>query len=106
MADITLSVKRPTGDDGDLTEIGKISFGERGNLTLLSAGPGFQSALENILAAVNAQEELRIKVPPPPEAEAMSLFRRSVKRDEPDLLQAMCDYMEQKYDLYLSQDAE
>src|SRR5262245_56153481 len=103
-AEITLSIKRPSGEDDELTEIGKVSFGAHGELTLLSANTGFQSALENVLRAVNAETELRIKVPPPPEAAPLSLFRRTVKRDEPDLLEAMCDYMEQKYDLFLAQE--
>jgi hypothetical protein len=106
MADIIMSVKRPVGDDDNLAEIAKVSFGERGRLALLSANPAFQSVLENVLSAVNAQEELRIKVPPPPEAEPMSVHRASIKRDDPDLLDAMREYMEQKYDLHLSQDGE
>jgi len=102
--EITLIVKRPDDED-DLVEIGKVAFGERGKLTLLSASAAFRSALESVIAAVNEQDELRIKVPPPPEAEPMSVFRRTVTRDEPDLLEAMCDYTEQKYNLHLVQES-
>jgi hypothetical protein len=97
----TFRVLRREGDD-DLREIGKVSVGDGGRLTLVGASGPFRGPLRDIIDAVNGLEEIRIKVPPPRGAEPGALYRRSVTRSEPDLLDALGAYLEQKYDLLLA----
>jgi hypothetical protein len=92
-------------DDDSLHPLGRVAQGARGQLTLLSASPGYEGPLRNILAAVNAQEQLRVKVPPPPGSEPYALHVRTVTRDDADLADALKDYLEQKYGLVLADDA-
>lgn len=99
--EIVLTVQR-LEDDDTVTDIGKLSFGDHGKLTVISAEAAFKSVLETIVSTVNAQEELRIKVPPPPDAEPGSLYRRSATRDDADLLDVMREYLDQKYGLILN----
>jgi hypothetical protein len=45
---------------------------------------------------------LRVKSPAPPEADPTGIVWRSVERDDPELLKALGEYLEQKYELYLA----
>jgi len=81
--------------------VGKLAIGERGRIDLLEAADGFEPALRRVIAAVNSLDELRIKAPPPPDADPGALYRRTVTRDDADLTFAIGAFMEQKYDLRL-----
>src|SRR5262245_49251430 len=89
------------GADDALREVGRIGFGPRGHLTLLSARPGYYDILERVLQAVNVQETLTIKVPPPAGGNPGSVFVATVRRDDPELLSVVRDYLEQQYDLHV-----
>lgn len=88
-------------DDDSLREIGQVTVGDAGRMTLVDASGAFRLPLQDIVDTVNALDELRIKVPPPPGAAPGSLFRRSFARSEPDVLDALREYLDQKYDLVL-----
>lgn len=79
--------------------IGTIAIGQRGRIDVLDADAGYAEALRGVIDGVNALDELRIKTAPPPEAEPGALYRRNVSRDDPDLLDAIGEFLEQKYDL-------
>jgi hypothetical protein len=79
--------------------IGRIAIGSRGHVEVLEADEGYAEALRGVIDGVNALDELRIKTAPPPEAEPGALYRRTVSRDDPDLLDALGEFLEQKYDL-------
>lgn len=98
-------LKRDMTDDS-LYPIGKVMLGPRGELTLTSAGEGFEEPLQNILQAVNSLDEFRIKVPSPPGSEPFSLDAKSVGRDNPDSPSALRDFLEQRYGLVLSNGKE
>jgi hypothetical protein len=87
--------------DDTLREVGRVAFAERGQLMLLSALPDYRALLERILEAVNGQETLTIKVPPPAGEEPGSVFSATVRRNDPKLLDAVQDHLEQQYDLHL-----
>lgn len=99
--EMTFTVELPIGDTGDMLSIGRVSIGSTGRLTLLNANEGFQSALENAIQEANSLEEFRIKAPPPEDAPPMSLYFRTVKRDDSDLVDALCDFLSQNYNLIL-----
>jgi hypothetical protein len=82
-------------------ELGRLSFGPRGVLALVSARPPYERLLAGVVEAVNARDELVLKVPPPPGGKPMGVYHLSVARTAPDLLERMGDYLEQKYDLLL-----
>lgn len=84
--------------------IGKVAIGQRGRIALLEADAGYAEALRGVIDGVNSLDELRIKTAPPPEAEPGALYRRNVSRDDPDLLDALGEFLEQKYDLRIVQE--
>ena len=101
-AEVILQIQRRNSDDENPTPIGKVSVGERGMLKLVDSDPAFKDALKNIVDAVNGKEKLRVKSPPPPEAHPTAIVWRSVERDDPELLQALSEYLEQKYELFVA----
>jgi len=86
-------------------ELGTLDFGPSGQLTLVSARPGYERLLQDIVGSTNAREEIVIKVPPPPGGKPMGIYHLSVPRTSPDLLDRLMEYFEQKYDLMLMEQA-
>jgi hypothetical protein len=99
--EVILQIQRRNTEDESPTAIGKVSVGERGKLTLVDCDPAFAAAIKNVVEAVNGKDKLRVKSPPPPEADPTGIVWRSVERDDPELLEALGEYLRQKYDLYL-----
>ena len=98
---VTLIVEAKDVASGARKEIGRVQFGERGLLSLLSADAGHRTELEANLRNVNEKEELRIKVAPPPEAPKFSIYVANVNRDDPELLEVVIAYMRQCHGLVL-----
>ena len=99
---LTLRVQR-LDRELDLTiDIGTVTFGPQGELTVVATEPYFDDFLANVVREVNAKKELRIKVPPPAGAPPFSIYTLTVERSAPDLLAMMRQYLEQKYDLLLA----
>lgn len=100
----TFRIERP--DEGGMppTPIGRLGCDGNGRLHLLEADPAYTAALGSVLEAVNGQEALRVKVPPPPEAEEGGVWWSTITRDDPDLLDSLPPYFEQKYNLLLTPD--
>jgi hypothetical protein len=82
-------------------EIGRVQFGKRGQLSLLSAAADRRTDLEAKIRNINEQESLRIKVAPPPEAPKFSIYASDVSRDDPELLDVVIAYMRQSHGLEL-----
>lgn len=94
-------------DYGDSTgQIGKIAVGAEGMIRLVEADPLFEPILDDIVTAVNNQPDFRIKVPPPPDAAQGGVWWQNVTRDDADLVDALCQYIEQKFALYCIADNE
>ena len=100
--EVIFQIQRRNTDDESPTPIAKVSVGDRGNIKLVDSDPAFKDALKNILDAINAKDKLRVKSPPPPEGDSTGIVWRSVERDDPELLNALGEYLQQKYDLYLA----
>lgn len=101
----TFRIERP--DEGGLppTAIGRLGCDGDGRLRLLESDPAYTAALEGVVEAVNGQEALRVKVPPPPEAEERGVWWSTITRDHPDdLVDSLPPYFEQKYNLLLTPD--
>ena len=64
-APLTLRVQRLDRDLDLPIDVGTVTFGPQGELAVVSTEPFFDEYLGNIVNAVNAKKELRIKVPPP-----------------------------------------
>ena len=82
-------------------ELGTLNYGPRGQLAVVSARPGYERLLADIVKGVNEREEIVIKVPPPPGGKPLGIYHLAVDRGAPDLLDRMMEYFEQKYDLLL-----
>ena len=95
-------VQRMNRRGGRTIDIGAVSYGPGGHLEVVSADPKYRTFLANVVATVNATDELSIKVPPPPDAEPYSVYFRIVDRTAPDLLDVMRTYLERDYDLLLA----
>lgn len=85
--------------DGAATRIGRLAIGARGMLAVVEADPLFAEPLRSVVDAVNAQESLRIKAPPPPNEAEGGIAHDTVLRDDPQAGFAVRELMEQKYDL-------
>jgi hypothetical protein len=100
-APLTLGVQRLAREHNVKIDIGTITFGPQGQLAVASARPRFEGYLAKVVADVNAQEKLTIKVPPPEGAKPFSFYTLTVPRTAPDLLGTIREYLEQNFDLLL-----
>ena len=89
-------------DLGVQIDVGTVTFGAEGELAVVAAEPHLVKFLGDVVEAVNAKKELRIKVPPPADAKPFSIYSLTVARSAPDLLDIMRTYLEQKFDLVLA----
>jgi hypothetical protein len=94
-------VRRIDPTDDLPIDVGTVTFGARGELAVVAAEPQHEKFLADVIEAVNAKEVLRIKVPPPPEAEQFSIYSQTVARTAPDLLDVMRTYLQQRFELAL-----
>ncbi len=84
------------------TPLGRVAVGDAGALILLEAVPGQEDFLANLLRDINAKEAFRLKVPPPPEAEPFEVYGQLTRRTDPDILDAVRNYLETYYDVVLT----
>ncbi len=98
---VILIVEIKDEKSGTRKEIGRVQFGQRGQLSLVSAVPEHRRDLEEKIININQQDELRIKVAPPPEAPKFSIYVSAVNRDDPELLDVVIAYMRQSHGLEL-----
>ncbi len=101
---LTLRVQRRDWATDLRVDLGTVTFGPQGQLAVVSARPNFEKYLSNLVAEVNAKNELSIKVPPPEGGRPMGVYFMTVARTAPDLLDMMRQFLEQKYDLLLVDD--
>jgi hypothetical protein len=100
-APLTLRVQR-LDRDRDLTiDLGTVTIGPQGHLTVAAAEAPFKEYLAGVVETVNAQKEIHIKVPPPADGRPNGIYYLLVARTSPDLLEMMRQYLEEKYDLLL-----
>jgi hypothetical protein len=97
----TFGVQRLDRDNDLRTDVGTVTFGPQGQLTVVAAQPHCEAYLANVVATVNGKKELNIKVPPPPGGRPGGVYFLTVARTTPDLLEMMRQYLEQKYELLL-----
>ncbi len=97
-----LRVQKRNGPDRRPTDVGTVTFGPQGELALASARPHFDGFLATVIDAVNARPTLSVKAPPPEDAPPHSIYYVTVERTAPDLLDWMRRFLEQKYDLLLT----
>jgi hypothetical protein len=97
---LTLRVQRVDGELDLAVDLGTVAFGPQGQLTVISAEPGFESFLASVVATTNKRKELSIKVPPPKGSQP-GVYLLAVPRTAPDLLEMMEQFMQQTYDLHL-----
>jgi len=100
----TLRVQRRNRQDGPPIDVGTVTFGPLGELALASARPHFDGFLATMIEAVNARPTLSVKSPPPEGSPPHSIYYVTVERTAPDLLDWMRKFLEQKYDLLLTEE--
>jgi hypothetical protein len=100
----TLRVQQLDRKYGLRIDLGTVSFGPQGELALVAAQPHFDGYLTKVIEAVNARPTLSVKTPPPAGGPAHGIAYVTVERTAPDLLDWMRKFLEQKYDLLLTEE--
>jgi hypothetical protein len=100
----TLRVQTRNRQDSRPIDVGAVTFGPRGELALVSARPNFDGFLAKLIETVNARPTLSVKAPPAEGAPPHSIYYVTVERTAPDLLDWMRRFLEQKYDLLLTEE--
>ena len=98
---LTFLVQRWDRNNDVTVDLGTVTFGPRGELRIVDVRDNYNEYLSQVVESVNSQDELSIKVPPPPDAKPYGIYYLTVSRTAPDLLDTMCKHLEQKYDLLL-----
>jgi|SRR5512137_553124 hypothetical protein len=93
-------LKRDMSDDS-LYRVGVATLSPQGKLTIVSAEQGFERPLQAMFDTVNAQEEVRIKVPAPPGSGSYGLHARTATRDSPDIAAVVKEHLAQRHGLHL-----
>jgi hypothetical protein len=89
------------GDDqADAPPMGRLAIDDGGQITLLYADEDYEMPLRAIIEGVNELDVLRIKMPSESGIPAAITFQ-NISRDDPDLTDAILEFMKQKYDLLL-----
>jgi hypothetical protein len=84
-------------------DLGTVTFGPQGELALVSAQTNFDGFLTKVIEAVNARPTLSVKSPPPEGGQPHAIYYVTVERTAPDLLDWMRKFLEQNYDLLLTE---
>ena len=63
-------------DDDRWTTIGRVTYGDRGVLSLVDAEPVYRDYVEELVGTVNALDRIKIKSPRPPAASPAASTRR------------------------------
>lgn len=93
-------IERRIGDEPESERIGRLTLESDGTLKLLDADEDYRDVLQEIVAAINAEPAIRVKVPPP-DPEGRGVYFQQVARTDPEFPSLLGDYLDQKYDLVL-----
>ncbi len=84
---------------------GTLAIGPECRLRLVAAEPEFADLLELAVESLNDSDSFMIRAPQPPDAEPLTLHKRTVERTDPDAEAAVLEKLRKEYGLVPTQSA-
>lgn len=89
-------------ETGAETTLGRVTVNDAAELALVETAPGHEAFLTGLISDINAKGAFRLKALPPPEAEQFELYGQVVSRSDPNVVDALREYLETYYDVQLT----
>lgn len=90
-----------SNEDTGNTILGIVELADDGRLKSLVVEKGCDAALADVVNYLNAKASLAVEVAPPPGARPHAVYTQEVTRDEPQIRQAVADYLRKYYSITL-----
>lgn len=81
--------------------IGTIQYGDQGKLSLIDSLGAEKVFLKKIVDQINNKTCLYEEASPPDGAPSFSSYSRTIERADPNFFKALCDYLNEYYELHL-----
>jgi len=90
-----------TSSSGAPLPIAVLDLDAADRLTIVSAEPGQEAFVQDLIERLAAKDGLMADVPPPPETKRFARYQRKVRRGDADYLNALRDFLAAYYDIAL-----